>query len=786
MKTKLVFPLLGIVLLLTAVSCTDPVEVNPNYNPETNEVLAKFVLNVSTQAPSTKQSAAVVQADNQVAFRGVTDGILLTKVLADEPGAGTRGGIMIKDAVMDKEYKITNAVDASTSIINGSARRVYEWSLPLKTDLALFYGRSPQGDISSTADYTKDDYFGALSQFSVGREKGSTNIQLKKRLESSDDLTKVERVLSSLLTSIMATKIQGDGQGEEFIVDGFSFDGSYATFTEEHHGYPTIWWSDFAQKSGTDFISPLNHDLASPLEIKLANVYSAMMVVREHELRAASGEAILRTIYDLWSTVKEVKNASAATSYQEAMAKQFATIIHERLTMYFEETTGFLPLDFKTIGTIASNLINDIHSNGYWPEKGLSKRPASTDITIPASSYRELVKFPFNFNLPRGAVHMKIYNVEDDASTTEVNEEIKEVFYFPDQFDTSDMGTTGTYNANDYYYPAPLIYFANSPLYTSNNEISASNYPGGSADKLWTNISSWTGWETGEQGFVKASTHAVALKDEVNYGVALLETKVKFERTNAERKLLTDEDGEYILDNNHAIQLLNNPSLGTTEEPDNKIHVTNDSFELTGIIIGGQYIDLDWDCLPYKRTDITGRTASKQGFIYDKIIEEGSISGESSDYKPTYTVVFDNFEGIFGSNGMYTVQTNTTSGQSTISVALEFRNNTGKDFYGNANLIRNGGYFYLIGALNPEGKTISSWPTNHVVPPYTSTGGSMKITRVFIQDFVTSATFSFGRESLHAAYLTVPDLRSSSLTLGLSVDTSWSTGLSFENVVLGE
>jgi len=39
---------------------------------------------------------------------------------------------------------------------------------------------------------------------------------------------------------------------------------------------------------------------------------------------------------------------------------------------------------------------------------------------------------------------------------------------------------------------------------------------------------------------------------------------------------------------------------------------------------------------------------------------------------------------------------------------------------------------------------------------------------------------------LQQALLTVPDLRHSSLTLGLSVDMSWSTGISFEDIELGK
>ena len=107
------------------------------------------------------------------------------------------------------------------------------------------------------------------------------------------------------------------------------------------------------------------------------------------------------------------------------------------------------------------------------------------------------------------------------------------------------------------------------------------------------------------------------------------------------------------------------------------------------------------------------------------------------------------------------------------------------DFYGNHNMIRDGGYFYLIGVLDPTNKTISSWPTNHIIPPYSAAGASQEVSRVFIQDFKTTATFTIGPESLHHAYLTVPDLRSSSMNIGLSVDISWETGLNFDDVTLG-
>ena len=55
-----------------------------------------------------------------------------------------------------------------------------------------------------------------------------------------------------------------------------------------------------------------------------------------------------------------------------------------------------------------------------------------------------------------------------------------------------------------------------------------------------------------------------------------------------------------------------------------------------------------------------------------------------------------------------------------------------------------------------------------------------------MQDYMTTANFWFGENSLKEALLTVPDLRHSTLTLGLSVDMEWSTGITFDDVILGE
>ena len=43
-----------------------------------------------------------------------------------------------------------------------------------------------------------------------------------------------------------------------------------------------------------------------------------------------------------------------------------------------------------------------------------------------------------------------------------------------------------------------------------------------------------------------------------------------------------------------------------------------------------------------------------------------------------------------------------------------------------------------------------------------------------------------GKESLQHALVSVPNLRSGQISLGLSVDITWQTGLTFNDVILGE
>ena len=115
--------------------------------------------------------------------------------------------------------------------------------------------------------------------------------------------------------------------------------------------------------------------------------------------------------------------------------------------------------------------------------------------------------------------------------------------------------------------------------------------------------------------------------------------------------------------------------------------------------------------------------------------------------------------------------------------------------FGSDNLVINGSHFYLIGKLDPnvamkngEMTALSEtdlsdgivWPVNRALPPYDADGNTIKERRVFMQGFKTVAKFGIGEESLQKAYLTVPDLRSANISLGLTVDLDWKDGLQYD------
>lgn len=745
MKKNFIYALMSAIALTGATMFTacssneDTADVNPNFDPKTNEVLTKFVFNVSTgNEATTRQSSAATQAVNTETFRGITKAALFTYKL------GTDGKHLAAADVADKYIDLGQPL-ASSTITASQSHRVLEMSLPINTNTMLFYGKAPEGTASSAETqkgYSAYDVYGHLDNYTLaggtgenaGKDISDANFELGKRMtdENKTKYTEIQKLLGGVLTCIINTKIAGTNIVE---LSAENYGVAVAVGDYPENG---VEWSDYANNNNTSPVET-THELY-PLEKKLADVYNALTTIQQStgELRAGYGTAILHTIEDVWSVINSVKCATPF-SKGEAVAKKMAELIHDEINKYFD---GNVPITgdnkggavtnvaFKGVGT----MISAFNADNAWPT---TTHPTVSDII----GSENLTKFPLVYSVPSGATHY------DWKSATKT-------FEYVTDYSTISVGGAGGFTVDSYFYPAELLYFGNSPLRISDTEHKEPTYPNGVDN--WKDDAKWSGWSKDKH--VVSTTRSVAMRNNINYGSALLKTTVGYKTLE-------------LKDNNHAIQKAKDSSIGDNDEPDKVITVNPTSFQLVGIVIGGQYKNVGWDFTP--------KTSSTQGYVYDKAIPEGAeaIPGTANTAStPNYTLLFDNYKSGEGA-------------QDDVYVALELKNNTEQDFYGKHNLIRNGDSFYLVGKLSPTGKTWASLTqasNDHPLPPYNTDGTSKEVVRVFMQDYMTTANFWFDTNSLHEALLTVPDLRHSSLTLGLSVDMNWSTGINFSDVILGQ
>ena len=701
---------------------------NPNFDPKTNEVLTKFVFNVATGS-TTRQTSAATQATSSDPFRGINNAVLLSfKQTADEKhiSAATNA---------DKRYELQDIMSAG-SIDQTNSHRVIETSLPLNTNSLLFYGKAVQTSPLNYEAYGHLDDFTIADPGATGLDMSKTNIELGSRINGNlENYQKIQDLLAGILTCIMNSNLVGTNNHTAVI-----YQGNTVVYPDN------IYWSSYANSTGKSPVTSAN-DLA-PLEVKLANVYKEMTTIRDAdgELRSGCAHNLNYTIQAMWSVINEIRYAQPFCS-EEAVAQALAVHIHNRLKSYFNGTVpeNGAAVTGVSFNTATGDVINTFINDTAWPT---SSQVADPDAK-PTSAYFDAIKelnlndFPEGlYKVPAGAAHYKF-----DAS--------KQQFKYQQDYNTSAVGN-GTFNVSSYYYPAELCYFGNSPVRTSSNQVRPNDYPNGVAN--WKNDNSWpaSNWSGTH---VISSTKAVAMKNNINYGTSLLKTEIKYAGA-------TVGDNNVLYDNNHNIQKYKNPSISSTDEPNKQITISGTSFQLKGILIGGQSKKVGWDYLP-KTSDNT------IGYIYDNAIASSSIPATGTS-AANYTLVFDNYN-VNPSNGK----------QDIVYVALELVNNTGEDFFGEHGLIRNGGTFYLVGQLDPDGKAPTWANSDHPLPPYNTNGTTNQVARVFIQDYTTSVVFKIGPYSLQHAFLTVPDLRYSSLTLGLSVDLNWEAGINFGDVTIG-
>ena len=778
MKKNYFYALLGAIALTGAVgfsSCSsteDTADVNPNYNPETDEVTVDLALNIGQgQHGTTRMSAANTQADmsqDGVTFRGIDYAFVAANILKNSSNALDDGKYVFASRTLDKVYNMGNLIASGSlnpnltteSTTQSKSRRVVELALPSMTNNIMFWGRA------LTSGKTANQ-IGAVD-WTVDQNLANMEATLKRRIpEDPTGGTPLAHGQTAF------AQYQGVIAGVLNKIVNFKYDYSNIDYNgTKYNG--TLYWSDYVvytQETGESSktlkrnpnspVIPANP--LCPLGEIMADSYVLLNTIYNDEMRAGSGSMVAQMLYDLLALLGSVKDATP-TSAEEAVTKVFATQLYNSITPIIGVSTAkwtTTVADIKTFSGVAA---------------------ASCDLVT-----EDINLFPSNFDVPDGAAILMCTIADADPGAPEESaQHIKITYSYKQNLPTYAMSGApgGTFDIFNYRYPAELCYFGNSPVRVNDAAKEVKDYPDGTTN--WLNNDSWSGWNNNSH--VLSSTRSVAMRDNINYGSALLKVTVKYN---------TDE----LKDNNKAIQLARK---GATEDDMTISTDGQQPFVLTGVLVGGVEPTVGWNYIA------KAAAPEFKSFIYDKDVNSGNgyniPANDNGATTPNYTLVWDNWNPA--SKG---------SKQNVVYIALEFENKSGKEFWGMNNMIHKNSKFYITGKLDPdEGRSITDrsegvlWPgqtetvggetksvDNYALPPfYTAAdqaenaahleGTTIKERRVFIQDYVTEANFVFGVNSLKSALVAVPDLRSSQISLGLSVDLKWNDGLKFEDIILGQ
>lgn len=899
--------LLGAAALASlATGCVrEQFNTNPNYNPETNSVTTKFVLNVSNQTGNdTKMTAANVQANGQ-AFRGMQDVHILTYKLGPgntpsftgAPAADATIGKFFFDPATaggaTKDYNFGRLFEAG-AVTGEKQSRIMELSFPLETNAIALYGKAlntkgaeHQGQITAIGDpanlaslrfaltprvdpNAKEPYTAGAYAFQsiissltiaglVNEEKywtddglayngttnhylvtGNKNKQYKIWLpyEPNDPLykkiTELERYQS------IAGADYKDGDAYE-LRDGDPTNSPYSyhlkvgncswkmlgdMYLADHDG-------DLETTASKVVLAcdPHTYEDALPADIKedlefvplleaLGEAYHKLITISTrvdfkydaeghkipdtstedpndyekityHELRAGSAAAILRTLRDLDFIIHKVMNATPS-SWSEVIAQQLASELHDRIQVYFIGDTD--DMVYREASVIRNALYSYVKDNpdalALYNDSGIASN--FTNEYLQGSGSRDgTAGFPMNIGFPMGAAYLKT-----DAANDNTHYWKAERFLFDENIPAYAFGSTSTFNIFNYCYPAELMYYGNSPLRISDSEHVEGDFP--ATISQWRNEGTGTKWTSDwvKFGSVQSTTRSVAMVDHINYGSALLKSTVQYDAASV------NVDQPYLEDNKGAIF--------EGEQP-NKIRVIGDNanpvttgIRVTGIVIGGQPAAVTWDFT--RMPDLNGTNPPSYSNVH---FTDGVFTGLSFENDTFGKMIYDKLDtddqfriGVTSENSIYTLCWDNydalavAADQRDVYIALELQNKTGEDFWGETNLVRKDAIFYLVGKLDLK-KLIANHSGNYdalnghlgdrsktgyyYYPPFNpDTGETIEVPRVFMQDYMTTATLTLNKDALKHAYMSVPDLRSNQVSLGVSVDITWETGLSFE------
>lgn len=440
-----------------------------------------------------------------------------------------------------------------------------------------------------------------------------------------------------------------------------------------------------------------------------------------HELNAISSTANFATDEDAKAIIKAL-NDIANAKVTDGKDYTWATIGTEPNlpTWLTEHEKEFLKTRYKEFITLKAGsktsvvaFINNLKA-ALVGETGEPTIPAERKLTkeiydkcVAALTAIESIDFPGKFNLPDGV-----------ASLSWIAGESKFAYNAPNKV---IIGTGNSINYQKICYPAELSYFVNTTTMVSDKDMSnLSEFP---AYNEWTNPTgeNWTGKNFAEKA-VENSTRTVGLKDPVQYSVAVLKSTVRCKDATLEDN--AKEAGGF--------------------KANQSITVNDNSFPVTGILIGGQPASVDWKYEP-------APSETFENTIYDNVMNGSPMYAKYASEVPTvgnYTLVFDNKK---------------TGAENSVYVTIELTNKSGQAFYGKDGIIQKDTKFYLVGQLDPK---------------QTGLTNPNSVNRVFVQDYVTTANFKI--KDLKDAYNCIPDLRTSGINVGLAVDLSWKEGITFD------
>ena len=756
---KLLFITLGLAAIFGLTAC---VESNPGFDPSKvdghESVVTKFFLNISPGSqPSTKQMPADVQANGQ--FRGIDNATMFAFSLKNPDGTQRDGSKVVDNSIVPTQmYNLSTLFPKGTfgptDSGNETNNRMFEVSLPSGTNAIIFYAQAyRETKTSTTGNLDNDEVYGKLEYVveGDGRTTDMTAIGSKagSRLNESNKKQYVvmKDIILSVFNHILRVGFNATG-ADAGGWDNAVVDSTFGPYSLKNWA---IHWYDYRVSTGATPKSPIdNNQPASEIESILGKTYVALTTIEVPEIRSGAGSAIERQMADLYS-VLAASLYSGAKNDRERVALEIIKQIQKNILYFFDLNIETGSLTWKSTTDVMTALSTNYH---------ISISGAKTD-PVDVSNIN-ISRFPRSFHIPFGGATLLVQKPDgkpyDEYVYNDAKINMSQVYYNKDT-------STFFVGVEDFTYTPELVYYCNAPIHTTEVAPTVANF--NVSVNNWPQFDKWgaagTGWT--KNSHVESSTRGVALANNVHYGVSLLKSQVIMDVTT-------------LKDNNSAI----NSTPGNIEQ-DKDIPVGNNAYlTWTGILVSGQPDKVGWTYIAFPES--TGKGSKFSKMVYDKV---NYINDEEEGYKvPTdksrtpenYTILFDNYNPNVAD-----------AEQSPVFVALEFRNDLGVDFWGNANLVRQGGTFYIIGVMPPATLDDSWWNDNNteydMLPPYDGDGKTRHVPRVFMQNCITNALFHIGENSLKRAFTTVPDLRTARLSLGLSVDLNWRSAASYD-ILLGQ